>query len=98
MPTSDAATHLFARQFRPLEAATREASAAAVILRLPFFTDNNWGHAGSIKAMGKFFAPVNPDADYVSITAADAGAAIAAIAGNFGAHAGKTYKLRLWVC
>ena len=93
VPFTAESTHLFARQFQKLDAGVREAAPTAVLLKLPFFTDNQWGNAATIKSMGKFFAPVKPDAAYATITVGDAGEAAAAVIGDFGAHKGKTYTL-----
>ena len=68
VPFTAESTHLFARQFQKLDAGVREAAPTAVLLKLPFFTDNQWGNAATIKSMGKFFAPVKPDAAYATIT------------------------------
>ena len=92
VPTG-AATHMFARQFRELDAGVRAAAPAAVILKLPFFTDNNWGHAATIKGMGKIFAPVAVGVGYAQVTVGDAGAAGAAVLGSFDRLAGQTFTL-----
>ena len=85
--------HLFARQFRELEAGVREVSSDAVFLGLPFFTDNQWGNAGTIKSMGKIFAPVKPDAAFVSIAAQDVPPAFFSVLTKFDAYKGKKFVL-----
>ena len=84
---------LFARQFRELERGIRAVSANTIFLRLPFFTDNNWGHAATIKGMGKIFAPVPVDVNYAQVTVADAGEAGAAALAQFDRFAGQAFTL-----
>lgn len=93
VPYWEDSTHLFAKQFMKLDAAVRELSSTAVLLKLPFFTDNQWGNAATIKSMGKFFAPVDGDLAYSTIAVGDAGEAAAAVIGDFATHKGKTYTL-----
>lgn len=84
---------LFARQFKELEAGVRAVSDTAVFLKLPFFTDNMWANAGTIKTMGKFFAPVPVDTPITQVTVGDAGEAGAAVVGAFDKYAGQSFKL-----
>lgn len=93
VPFTDAHTHLFARQFRKLEAGVREVAEGVVFLKLPFFTDNNWGNVATVKGMGKIFNSVKPDTAFVSVAAADAGEAFAAVVGDFDTYRGKSYTL-----
>lgn len=93
VPFAEDSTHLFAKQFRELEAGVREAAPTAVFVKLPLFTDNLWASAQTIKTMGKFFTPCAVDKPYVTVAVADAGAVLATIAGNFAAHAGKSYVI-----
>lgn len=92
IPQFEGGTHLFQKQFEKLEKEAREAFEGVTFLRLPFFTDNLYGFAGTVKGMGKIFSSQNPEKDYSSITVADAGAAAVAVLTNDG-HAGKTYTL-----
>ena len=93
VPFKTSATHLFARQFRELEAGVREVSSDAVFLGLPFFTDNQWGNAGTIKSMGKIFAPVKPDLAFSSIAVQDVPPAFFSVLTKFDTCKGKKFVL-----
>lgn len=84
---------LFCRQFRELDAGVRAVASNAILLKLPFFTDNNWGHAATIKGMGKIFAPVPVDIAYAQVTTGDAGDAAAAAVQQFDKFAGQSLTL-----
>ena len=53
---------LFGRQFAEIEDAARAAGIPFTLLRLPFFHDNIWGSAGSIKGQSKIYNSIDPDA------------------------------------
>jgi hypothetical protein len=65
------------------------------LLRLPSFIDNTWGSAGSIKAQGQFYGPVNPDQLVSQVVAADIGEAVAAVLAHPTKHAGARTGLNL---
>lgn len=87
------ATVLFARQFKELDAGVRAVAPSAILVKLPFFTDNNWGHAATIKGMGKIFAPVPVDIKYAQVTVGDAGEVGATLVAKFDRYAGQTFTL-----
>jgi len=93
VPCAASDSHLFARQFRAVEAELREVSADTVFLRLPFFTDNQWSNADTIKTLGKVFCPIKPDVAFATVAARDVGPAFLKVASNFETHKGRGYTL-----
>jgi len=86
-------SHMFARQFRTLDAGVRTANPGTILLKLPFFTENNWGHASTIKGMGKIFAPVPVNVPYSQVVLADAGDAAVAALVDYDKFIGQTFTL-----
>eukprot|EP00301_Raphidiophrys_heterophryoidea_P018196 c3198_g1_i1.p1 GENE.c3198_g1_i1~~c3198_g1_i1.p1 ORF type:complete len:329 (-),score=106.79 c3198_g1_i1:199-1092(-) len=89
-------THMkFAREFAPVEdlLTSHIGSAAYTIIRLPFFLENNFAHAGSIKANGVFYGPQDGEATFAALSVQDIGEASARILTNPTAHSGKIYNI-----
>jgi len=91
--TADLTDTIFGRQFAPLEKHVKESGLKYTLLRLPFFIDNNWGSAGSIKSQGKFYGPNNPDAKFTPIAVSDIAEATVGILKDLSKHENKTYKV-----
>lgn len=53
---------VFGRQFAEIEGKARAADIPFTALRLPFFLDNIWGNAASIKGQSKIYNSIAPEA------------------------------------
>ena len=53
---------VFGRQFAEVESKARAADIPFTVLRLPFFLDNIWGNAASIKGQSKIYNSIAPEA------------------------------------
>lgn len=92
---ADNVTEIFGRQCAEIEADAKAAGGTPfTVLRLPFFLDNIWGNAGSIKGQSKIYSFVSPGASGDAICTDDIGEVAAVILNEGPAkHGGKTYNI-----
>lgn len=91
---ADTTTEVFGRQGSEIEAATKAAGSPYTVLRLPFFLDNIWGNAGSIKGQSKIYSSQAPAARGGAISTDDVGDVAGVILSEGPAkHGGKTYNI-----
>jgi len=83
----------FGRQFKQVEEAWKESSIPYTIIRLPFFLENQYANAASIKKRNEICFPVAADRTWLYISVDDVGKAFAAVALHPENHINQTYTL-----
>jgi len=81
---------VFGKQFGSVEKfASSLKRVSTTIVRAPFFLENLWGDAGTVKSHDTFYAPIDGDTKQLMAAVADVGDAVAAAAMNAEKFAGK---------
>eukprot|EP00050_Salpingoeca_kvevrii_P003527 m.226493 g.226493 ORF g.226493 m.226493 type:complete len:294 (-) comp10844_c0_seq1:121-1002(-) len=84
---------IFGKQCGAIEAHLAKSGLPHATVRLPFFIDNAWAHAESVKKDGKFYGPLPPTTKLTRAALSDIGAACSEILANPDKHKDKLYTV-----
>jgi uncharacterized protein YbjT (DUF2867 family) len=84
---------IFGRQFVAVEQRVKDARVPYGIIRLPFFIDNLYASAPTVKSDGKLYGPAGANGSFTPVTVHDIAQVSASILADPEGHTNKTYTL-----